>query len=50
MSLIIIFSFLVIILITGLFLFAVNTGYRVKHTIDEISHDPIITESKKDQN
>ncbi|MEG0451205.1 MAG: YtzI protein [Lysinibacillus sp.] len=50
MPLIIIVCLITIILITGLFLFAVNAGYRVKHTIDEISHDPNLTESKKDQN
>ncbi|WP_253896280.1 YtzI protein [Solibacillus sp. R5-41] len=50
MSLVIIICLLVVIVITGLFLFAINTGYRVKHTIDEISHGPNITESKKDQN
>ena len=35
---IIIIAILVILVITALFLVAVNWGYKVKHTVDTITH------------
>ncbi|WP_274307801.1 YtzI protein [Solibacillus daqui] len=36
---IIVIAVVVIFIITGLFLTAVNWGYKVKHTVDTITHD-----------
>lgn len=43
---IIIIAVFTIVIITALFLTAVNWGYKVKHTVDSITHDDDIEVKK----
>ncbi len=38
----------IVIIITGLFLTAVNWGYKVNHTIDELTHHSDAIEAKSE--
>lgn len=46
MTTLIIACIIIVVVITGLFLTAVNWGYKVKHTIDEVSHENNTTNMK----
>ncbi|AWE08411.1 YtzI protein [Lysinibacillus sp. 2017] len=50
MTAIVIVCICIVSLITGLFLIAVNWGYKVKHTIDEVTHhsDSIAAKNEKE--
>ena len=39
MTWLVIVCIIIIVVITGLFLTAVNYGYKVKQTIDEVTHE-----------
>ena len=47
MSTLVIVFITIVVVITGLFLIAVHWGYKVKHTIDEISHEKDSMNTKK---
>lgn len=47
MPLLIIICLIFVIVITCLFLTAVNWGYKVKQTVDEVTHQPEEHEVKK---
>jgi hypothetical protein len=46
MTTLVIVSIMIIVVITALFLTAVHWGYKVKHTVDEITHENDSTTSK----
>lgn len=50
MSMLIVICIAVVGFITAMFLIAVNWGYKVKQTIDEVSHYPDSIDSKSENN